>query len=84
MSRIPPSKPKISPRPSKASTTSLCKIGGNEEEMGPLRKSILFHFRMVEIKTWVCIKNRYAHSEKWMDLVEEACFDFDENKILVC
>jgi len=45
MSRIPPSRTKIPPRPLKASTTSLCKIGGNEEEMGPLRKSYMVSFQ---------------------------------------
>ena len=32
----------------------------------------------------MCIKTRYAHSDKQMDLVKEACSDFDEKKILVC
>ena len=39
---------------------------------------------MVEIKNQVCIKNRYAHSEKWIDLVEEACSDFNKKKIIFC
>ena len=40
-----PIKKKNPPRPLKASTTSLCKIGGNEEEMGPLRKYYMVSFQ---------------------------------------
>ena len=83
MSRIPLSRPKFLQGLWKPQQLPYAKLGVMRRKWALWENLIWFHFRMAEIKTRVCIKNGYAHLEKWMDLVEEACSDFNEKKILV-